>query len=197
MKEGACPMEVTKSVRSTVLVFLILTASAAIATAGIIQDLTVNLQLNPCSCYYDTGYDGSPAVGTADFTSIAPWTITFGTGDALSWYESPNSYLATFGAGGVFDMTGPYGLTFSGVVTSGQSGYAGFQSFVDVTFSGNWSDGLYGYGDAELYFTGGSYESDLNAYASAPEPSSLGLMASGLLGIWGYRKQVRAKQNNS
>jgi hypothetical protein len=190
-------MKMTPGVRSSVLVILLLIASAAIATAGVIQDLTANLQLNPCSCFYDSGYNGSPAVGTADFTSIAPWTIAFGTGDAVSWFQGPNSYFATFGAGGVFDMTGPDGLTFTGLVTSGQSGYTGFQSFVDVTFSGKWSDGLYGYGDAELYFADGSYESDLNAYASAPEPSSLGLMAGGLVGIWGYRKRVWAKKNNS
>jgi hypothetical protein len=177
-----------------ILVSLILIASAGVATADIIQDLTVHLTLIPCNCYYDTGDQGSPSNGTADFTSIAPWTLQFITADALSWQEGPSYYFAAFGQGGSFDLTGPYGLTFTGVVTSGQAGYLGFQSFVDVTFSGKWSDGLYGYGDAELYFIGGSYESDLNAYAVAPELSSLTMMASGVLAIWGGKKRLWSKR---
>lgn len=179
--------------RSVVLVSLILIASAAAATA---DDLQVNLMLIPCNCYYDSGDMGSPASGYADFTSIAPWTINFATGDALSWQEGYDSYYATFGRGGFFDMTGPAGLTFTGVVDSGQSGYMGFQSFLDVTFSGQWSNGVYGYGDAELYFVNGRYESDLNAYV-APEPSSLGLMGTGVLGIWGGGRRLRRRMNIS
>jgi hypothetical protein len=181
------------------LVFLMLIASAAVATAGVIQDLTVSLALAPCNCSYDTGFDGSPASGMADFTSIAPWTITFSAIDTLSWQQNGNSYFANFGPGGGVQMTGPDGLTFTGVVTSGAAGYFGFDSYVDVTFSGQWSDGLYGYGNTQLYFTGnpsGYYESDLNAFV-APEPSSLALMGGGLVGIWGCGKRFWSKIRKS
>jgi hypothetical protein len=179
--------------RSVVLVSLILIASTAAATA---DDLQVNLMLRPCECSFGPGDMGSSAYGYADFTSIAPWTINFATGDALSWQQGDTFYYATFGRGGFFDMTGPAGLTFTGVVDSGQSGYEYFSVFVDVTFSGQWSNGVYGYGDAELYFNNAAYESDLNAYV-APEPSSLGLMGAGVLGIWGGRKRLWRKMNIS
>lgn len=180
-------------VRSAVIIVLLLIASAAIANADIIQILSVNLMLAPCQCSYDDGSDGSPASGNADFTSIAPWTLSFLTPSALSWQQGSDSYYATFGNGGYFDMTGPEGLTFSGIITSGQGGYLGFQSYLDVTFSGQWSDGLYGGGAVQFYFLPtAQYESDLQTFI-APEPSSLVLLATGAGAIWSGRKRFRPK----
>lgn len=188
-------MLMNRCLRFSVLVSMILLASAAVATADIIKDLTVNLMLVPCSCNYGVGYFGGedggwPAWGNADFTSVAPWTFSFVTARPLFWQigEDDGSYFARFGYGGFFSMTGPDGLTFSGTVTSGQSGWEGFNATVDVTFVGQWSNGLYGGGDAELFFGPIGYESDLNTYV-APEPSSIVLMAAGILGIWSTGKR--------
>ena len=189
----------TKRVRSAVLVSLILIASAAMATADIVRDLTVSLSQAPCIpfCNFGLGDQGSPAVGDADFTLNAlPWTFSFMTGEALSWSQTDSSYMAIFGEGGVFNMTGPYGLTFTGVVTSGEAGYMGDIGGVEVTFSGQWSDGLKGSGDASVFwnpgFQGYIFQT-LDTRAVAPEPTSIALMASGVLGIWGCRKRSWSK----
>ena len=147
----------TKRVRSAVLVSLILISSAAMATADIVQDLTVSLyQTCPGGvCYVDAGYDGSPATGNAHFvpSPIAPWSFGFETGEALQWWPCCGGLVGVFGKGGDFYMTGPFGLTFTGIVTSGYSWVDGTGgSGADVTFFGQWSNGLYGGGDASVYW---------------------------------------------
>ena len=189
----------TRCVRSILFVSLILIALAGVATADIIQDLTVSLyQGPPCepNCFVDTGDQGSPAGGYYDFTSRAiPWGFAFETGDALSWSETQYSYEATFGQGGYFDMTGPYGLTFTGVVTSGAAAYMDDIGIVEVYFSGQWSDGIKASGYADVYYSPFPFYGDLDTRAVAPEPSSLALMASGVLGIWGGKKRLWSRMN--
>lgn len=192
-----------KCVRSSILLPLILIASAAIASAG---PLTVNLNRycdSPPFCPFDVGVEGSPAWGSADFFlgPIAPfWTISFQTGDAISWWETDQSYSATFGHGGWFSMTGPEGLTFSGEVTGG-TGFIQANEYddLDVTFFGQWSNGLYGGGNT--YFVASFpfwniSEVSLQTYV-APEPSSLGLMVAGVAGIWSLRERYRQKMKRS
>lgn len=181
-----------KGVRFAALISLILIGSAAIAAADIVQDLTVHL-FQTCpdgACYEDSGYDGSPATGYADFSSIAPWSFGFSTGEALQWWYCCGGIVGVFGQGGSFGMTGPYDLTFAGIVTSGYSWVDGLGGAgADVTFFGQWSNGLYGGGEASSYWVFPNiFYATLDTYV-APEPTSLGLMASGVLGIWGCRKR--------
>ena len=194
-----------KIARSTILLSLILMASAAIAAAGIIQDLTVSLTLDQCGSQgvcelqvFTTGDPPWPAAGWANFTSIAPWTFNFVTGYPLSWYEGYNSFVygATFGYGGNFSMTGPLGLTFSGAVTSGWDGLDCCGATVSVAFFGQWSNGLYGFGHADVETSFGDLASHLDTFV-APEPSSPGLMACGVLAIWGVRKRSWRRMNGS
>ena len=76
-------------------------------------------------------------------------------------------------------MTGPAGLTFTGVVTSGSGTAEGTLAEVGVSYFGQWSDGLYGYGSAEIGDFGLHLDSNL-----APEPSPFVLFAIGAIGFW-------------
>jgi hypothetical protein len=173
----------------------------SLASADIYQDLTVNLNYNDCSsagaCYVSAGSSGSPAYGGANFTSMPPtyppWTYNLATGPAYQWgHDIGGDYYALFNSG-TFNMTGPYGLTFNGTISSGSAyvygGDAGQK--VDVTFSGYWSDGIYATGGADLFIANGGTNSyaSLSTAAQAPEPSSLALFGSGVLGLGGLLRR--------
>jgi hypothetical protein len=91
-------------------------------------------------------------------------------------------------------MTGPQGLTFNGTISSGLAVAYGTDNGqeVDVTFSGYWSDGIYATGTADIWnFLGGPNDSNayLSTAAQAPEPSSLALFGSGVLGLGGLLRR--------
>ncbi len=150
-----------RKLRNAVLVAAFMVALASLASADIYSDLTVNLGItdciNPGTCDLNTGFLGSPALGQANFSGLPgnpPWSYNFQTGPAYQWSNVPfgnTTYYALFNSG-TFNMNGPYGLTFSGTVTSAEAwNYAqsnGLQ--VDVTFSGYWSDGIYATGTADV-----------------------------------------------
>jgi hypothetical protein len=186
-----------------ILCATLLLVSAQLVFAGnlnnesINQILTVNLAMD-CSeqlgqyCDADPGAFGGPARSEADFTPIGqPWEFGATTGSALSWAYNGDNYFATFGYGGSFDMNGPNGLTFTGVVTSGSTTFIAPGSWnVDVTYFGQWSNGLYADGSAEVQIQeGGVIRSAGLSSQIAPEPGTFLLMGSGLLGLgaWKYR----------
>ena len=141
-----------------------------------------------------------PSEGYGDFTS-AGYQVIFDaeTGNPLTWYQFSGEYDATFGYGGTFTLQGPDG-TFNGVITSGSvhEDDSLEEAEITFTFDGHWSDdGKYYAGSGDAYYRYGDVE---QPYAGAdvtmsttPEPGSLYLMLSGVLGI-GFAKRNRAKE---
>ena len=194
-----------RKLRNAVLVAAFMAVLTSLASADIYSDLTVNLVYNQCinpgGCDLNPGYAGSPALGRADFTSLSgnpPWSYNFQTGFAYYWSNVPygnTTYTALFNSG-TFNMNGPYGLTFTGTITSGVAYLYGMDNGeeVDVNFSGYWSDGIYATGTADInsFFGKGPFnvsEATLNTAAQAPEPSSLALFGSGVLGLGGLLRR--------
>jgi hypothetical protein len=157
---------------------------------------SIEAQCPPAQCTVTSGGDfppnPQPATGSTDFNPAGyPWSFSFQTGNPLTWTWSDGfeNYFATFGTGGSFALTGPEG-TFSGVITSGTATqFSNTEVLVDVSFSGQWSDGKFSYGNVVLDYEDNPdlfFSSTLNIYA-APEPGSILLFASGLFGIGGLR----------
>jgi len=180
----------TKPIRFALLLMFAMFALAGVASAASIHDIVIDTTtsyfLPSATCFFDIGDSGSPASGSADFTPIGlPWTYSFQTGAAVTWCEPCNNgpeYDATFDSGS-FAMTGPAGLTFTGVVTSGSGTAAGTLAQAGVSYLGQWSDGLYGYGSAEILETfPGVFDVHLDSNL-VPEPSPFVLFAIAI-GFW-------------
>jgi prepilin-type processing-associated H-X9-DG protein len=169
---------------------LLLLASVSVALAdNINQILTVNLSTG-CSpvltqCSSDLGFEGSPAEARADFGfNINNWMFMAETGRALSWHVEEDNYFATFGYGGSFLMTGPEGLTFTGVVTSGTVSGSDLATDVELTYFGQWSNGLYADGSVSVVFIDDLEVGGANLKSQiAPEPSTFLQLGTGIAGL--------------
>jgi PEP-CTERM motif len=180
-------------------VSLLFLAVAALASAAFADNQQLNFSINtecpPANCTDGLGFQGSPGSGSADFTSIGdPWTYVFQTGNALSWNDNGGGYYATFGQGGFFTMTGPGGLTFNGVVTSGSVDVTGQMAGISVSFSGEWSNGVYATGEVQTMtdppnnFLLEGFTTEVSQ-SSTPEPSSLVLLGSGVVAVGGFMRR--------
>jgi len=187
---------------SAVAVWLFV-AAVPIASADIIQDLTVDISsCNSCSSTFFPGYPQDPPYyyiapghGSAYFSPLGlPWAFSFTTALPTSWSVAGYLYGLTFGQGGVFNMTGPYGLTFAGMVDYGASYHALGQATISVNFSGYWSNGLSAEGSIFQTYTAGNpavYTASLNTSptsSAVPEPGSLLLLTSSVLIFWKFRR---------
>jgi hypothetical protein len=90
-------------------------------------------------------------------------------------------------------MTGPHGLTFNGIVTSGWTTHYGpGHDVIWLGFYGQWSNGLSGGGDAFEDWWSGQFhevEAQLDIITTTPEPGSFVLLASGVLGAAGVLRR--------
>jgi hypothetical protein len=125
--------------------------------------LNVSLDMMSCGIQYcnaNPGIMGGPATSSGNFALInQPFSFNLTTGQALTWSQSGEYYYATFGQGGSFQMSGPNGLTFTGVVTGGYAAGVGPGWYVRVSYVGQWSNGDYGEGATDVTFEefGASY----------------------------------------
>ena len=166
------------------------------AYADIIDDLTVqiNASCDPNGCFpffFDPGYVGGPGRGNADFNPLGyTWSFSFMTDNAISW-EGDGVYIpyqALFGEGGQFTIDGPDNLTLSGFVTQGSAYELRNYETLDVSWFGEWSNGLYGYGIAD--FSTNSRVAHVYFTANvAPEPSSMALLLSGVVSCVGLLRR--------
>ena len=180
--------------RNMLVLAALMVTLANVASASIAQDLTISLSNPQCHlsvCGVDPGNAGSPASGAADFTDLGYpyWSFSFLTGPADSWSQVGGSYSAGFSSGSI-DITGPFGLTFNGNLTHGDSQESLAGEHAGVEFTGYWSNGLYGYGDAEVFITlGQGASADFDITTVAPEPGSLIMFGSGILGLAGMLRR--------
>ena len=189
---------------------------AALLVSGAMAAHAMNIPAN-----YDMGYTGffqggaptqahgwDSGTGNSWYLDVSQFPAT----NYMWFYEEDQgqiikNWFYTFGSGGAFTLAGPGGAQFDGTFTQG-SGYSYevsggppiFDSFdVEMYFKGQWTSGpdqgLLQAGVIDIRESGfegrvdgpGSYTS-----GPAPEPNSLALFGSGILGLGGVlRKRLR------
>src|SRR5690348_3707140 len=138
------------------LFLVVLVALPQVSLANQAGDLSVHLSMycpydaNVCSVSPYIGSPGTAADGKVNFNSMQrPWSFNFLSADPNQWQCDPHceNYYATFAVGGTFLMDGPDGLTFTGQITTGKAWQNVDSSWgADMSFTGQWSNGLSAYG---------------------------------------------------
>ena len=178
-------------------------ACSTVASAGIDAHLSVSLDSEDPFVYADSNpYIG---YGLGDFTaSSEPWAFSFLGGSNFVLHidheEGVDVIQSSWGpeAGGVFQLSGPDGLTFLGQDYIG-SGYgeeftqiATHSYQTETTFSGRWSNGEWAVGHVfALQATGFHgdpvFQAKLDITTYTPEPSGLATLGLGVI-CW-YRRR--------
>ncbi len=176
-----------------VLTLLVCCALLGVAQGGNVQtssDVNIFSNCPPAVCYAQwwSPYFGQPIFGSADFIPAGyNWQFNFFDYNLTAFYQCPPPQSCAegwwgYGGPGSFTLTGPEG-TFTGEITSGYSEvYQGLE--INVSFYGEWSDGQYAAGTATVAEGGGPAFASLNM-GPVPEPGSLLLFGSGVLGLGG------------
>jgi hypothetical protein len=165
-------------------VVIMLLAGAPLARAGFFSSLTTTITMDcstlPAVCKFNSGNQGSPEQGMANFNSMAPgWSATFDSAPAISWGVILGTYQAEFGMGGAFAIVAPGGLQLSGVVTSGVAfRFPEGTAETAALFQGYWNDGMFATGDMvwNNFEPGAPVTLDVTTYT--PEPGSFLLFGS-------------------
>jgi hypothetical protein len=190
-----------RTLLSTLAIALIPVALSHSA-AGQESPTNYNLNLNGycefgCASVSSGWPAGGPASASAQFTEMV--TYSFQTLDATSYVDGDDYYYAQFGSGGTFELTAPFG-TFDGTITSGYSEILGGSTaeLAAIQFTGYWNTGVFASGSAEVEFCGDcidpGYTFSVNMSSAAgttPEPSSLVLFGSGIVGLAGWLRRGR------
>jgi PEP-CTERM motif len=148
---------------------------------------------------YGWSFSGDP--GICSSLDHGDWSYTFSTVEPISYkvtcldpYPSCDDIHidAWYGKGGTFTLLGPNGATFTAVVTSGVASISivgpGYEyGTIRLSLYGEWNDGSWSY--ALLHGQPGVDYDVLQTVNFAPEPSSLVLLGSGILGLAGVLKR--------
>jgi hypothetical protein len=175
----------------------VLLACTSSVRASVVPDLTTNITMDcstsPGACSFDPGSQGSPELGMADFSSVAPgWSASFDSAPAISWGVILDEYIADFGMGGSFTIDAPGGMQLTGMLTSGVAFlFPGGNAEAVAAFQGYWNNGMF----ADGVMIGDSIgnqglDATLMVTTHTPEPGSFLLFGSAMAGLAGMFRRT-------
>jgi hypothetical protein len=155
------------------------------------------------------GFD-QPTDAASNVSFDGGWAYAYDSGAPLSWdFQCGGWWCSTagdyYGSGSIL-ITGPDGLTFAGQYLSGSYSGMGWapmnglsgQESASFDFTGQWSDGTYGYGtvsDAFGFIANPithtySQQAELQMFV-APEPGTLAMLGGSALALLGFLRKFK------